>query len=73
MDKPLPMHLDGTPCAHKLDRVGNALEEGCTGRAGWRQSCSCGWSLLLATQLDCMQMQQEHRRQIILRLIAEAN
>lgn len=73
LDKPLPLHLDGTPCAHKLDRVGNALEEGCTGRAGWSQSCNCGWSMLLATQRNCTDMQQDHRRQVILRALAEAN
>ncbi len=72
-DQPLPVHLDATACMHRLDRAGNGLDEECTGRAGWRQCCSCGWELLVATKLGCTHLQQEHRRQIILRLISEAN
>lgn len=73
LDEPLPVHMDASPCTHELDTAGNATQDECTGRAGWRQSCSCTWSLLVATKDGCLQLQQEHRRQIILRLISEAN
>lgn len=73
IDAPLPLHFDGTPCAHKVDRHGASLEDGCTGRAGWLLACACGFEQPMATQLGFHHMQGEHRRQVILRHLAEAN
>jgi hypothetical protein len=73
LDEPLPVHLEGTPCAHDVDKAGNGTQDECTGVAGFRQSCSCGWTLLVTTKGGCGLAQQEHRRQVILRAISEAN
>lgn len=40
-----PVHADGTTCTHKLKPSGRALENGCSGRAGYEATCSCGEEL----------------------------
>ncbi|MFD0405366.1 hypothetical protein [Kitasatospora sp. NPDC127116] len=42
----LPVHSDGSTCGHEVNSRGKPKDEtsGCTGRTGYKATCSCGWS-----------------------------
>lgn len=73
VDRPLKLHLDGSPCTSKTGGSTCVAGSACTGMAGYRLSCSCGHTQAVATLAGCLDMQQDHRRQVILRALAEAN
>lgn len=73
IDKPLAVHMDGTPCTARKRGTSCVAGKQCTGLAGWLLSCSCGHAVHVATGLGWNDMQQEHRRQVILRAISETN
>lgn len=73
IDKPLKLHLDGTPCTSKPRGATCIAGSECTGLAGYQVSCSCGHTQAAATQPGWQILAQDHRRQVILRALAEAN
>ena len=40
------VHADGSTCTHQVNSRGKAKDpaSGCTGRTGYKASCTCGWS-----------------------------
>lgn len=55
-------HGDGSDCDHNTYPSGRAREAGCTGRARYVGSCSCGWTGHAATKNYLAQMHRDTLR-----------
>ncbi|MEV7940887.1 hypothetical protein AB0O82_32760 [Kitasatospora sp. NPDC088264] len=42
----IPVHADGSTCDHKVNSRGKPKDpaDPCTGRTGYKATCSCGWT-----------------------------